>query len=278
MSALSTPHVLPTPHVLSDLVPLLDPSRPLGLLLQGLHHLGLSWVGVLVAVVVLLRVLQLPLTVHQVRQQRARLAARGDLAALARRYRRRTDAASQPASQSASPSAQAAWRRRHLAEQRAILRAHGVRSWGCLLLLLPLPLWLALYHLINQWAGGAASAGVATAVVASFAGATLAGVPLTARGWTGDATHLAVVLGLALTSAALGYLTQRSALAAPPLSDHTVPDTVAQVQHWLPALSAVGVVVAAGAVPVALLVCWVANAAWQAAQQALTRRWLTGAA
>ncbi|WP_370246501.1 YidC/Oxa1 family membrane protein insertase [Nocardioides sp.] len=239
-------------------VPFLDPAltTPLARLLEGLHDLGLAWVPSLVAVVVVLRLLQLPLTLHQVRQQRARAAARDDLRALAHRYRRRSDPASQ---------------RRRLEEQRTVLRSHGVRSWGCLVLLLPVPLWLALYHLVSQLAAGSVAAGVSTAVVASFAGATLAGVPLAARGWSGDLTHLAVVLGLALTSAMLGFLTQRAAAAGTPLADDA-PAAVLHLQQWLPAVSAVGVVAAAGAVPVALLVCWVANAAWQALQQGVLTR------
>jgi YidC/Oxa1 family membrane protein insertase len=48
---------------------------------------------------------------------------------------------------------------------------------------------------------------------------------------------------------------------------------VARVQHLLPLLSAAGLLVAGGFVPVALLVYWVCNALWTLAQSAVVTRW-----
>lgn len=50
-----------------------------------------------------------------------------------------------------------------------------------------------------------------------------------------------------------------------------MPETVARLQHLMPALSAVGLLVAGGAVPVALLASWVVNGAWTLGQSAVVR-------
>ncbi len=52
-----------------------------------------------------------------------------------------------------------------------------------------------------------------------------------------------------------------------------VPSAVTKVQQMLPAVSAVGLLVAAGAVPAALLVYWVCNSAWTLGQSAVVWRW-----
>ena len=46
-----------------------------------------------------------------------------------------------------------------------------------------------------------------------------------------------------------------------------------KVHQLMPAISAVGLIVAAGAVPVALLVYWVCNSAWTLGQSAIVWRW-----
>jgi YidC/Oxa1 family membrane protein insertase len=48
---------------------------------------------------------------------------------------------------------------------------------------------------------------------------------------------------------------------------------MARTQQLMPALSAVGLLVAGGVVPVALLVYWVCNAVWTFAQSAVVWRW-----
>lgn len=52
-----------------------------------------------------------------------------------------------------------------------------------------------------------------------------------------------------------------------------MPAAFADAQRMMPALSAVGVLVAASAVPVGLLVYWVASNAWTLGQQAVVTRW-----
>ncbi|HEU4676850.1 MAG TPA: hypothetical protein VFS29_12720, partial [Motilibacteraceae bacterium] len=88
----------------------------------------------------------------------------------------------------------------------------------------------------------------------------------------GGLTHLAVVAGLAGIAAALSYVTQKF-LVAPNTVLSDVPAAVTRVQHLMPAVSAAGLLVAAGAVPVALLVYWVCNSAWTLGQSAVVWRW-----
>jgi YidC/Oxa1 family membrane protein insertase len=52
-----------------------------------------------------------------------------------------------------------------------------------------------------------------------------------------------------------------------------VPEAVTRAQQLMPALSAVGLLVAGGVVPVALLVYWVCNSLWTPGQSAVVWRW-----
>ncbi|GAA1773762.1 hypothetical protein GCM10009795_019820 [Nocardioides hankookensis] len=81
-----------------------------------------------------------------------------------------------------------------------------------------------------------------------------------------------MVAALAGGAAALSYVTQRY-LVAPNTVLADAPAAVARVQQLMPAISAVGLLVVAGAVPVALLVYWVCNATWTLGQSAVVWRW-----
>jgi len=163
------------------------------------------------------------------------------------------------------------------------LVAHGVRrahvaararpQLSDLLPLIQLPILLALYHLLSDVAAGVAVGAVTPHLVASLGAATLLGLPLAERGYLGAGwSHLAVVGGLAVVAALLSYATQRF-LVAPSAVPGDVPDAIARIQQMLPALSAAGLLVAGGAVPVALLVYWVCNSIWTLGQSAVIRRW-----
>ena len=78
--------------------------------------------------------------------------------------------------------------------------------------------------------------------------------------------HLAVVAGMALVAATLAYVTQRY-LVAPNTVTDGLPEAMARAQQLMPALSAVGLLVAGGVVPVALLAYWVCNSMWTLASQ-----------
>ncbi|MFW6775401.1 YidC/Oxa1 family membrane protein insertase [Nocardioides sp. CPCC 205120] len=247
----------------------LDPlTHALAALVAATHatltHLGaapdgaLAWCLALLAVVAAVRLLLLPLVVHGVRQAHASARARSDLAELARRYRGRRDAASL---------------RAYADERRRVGAEHGVSRWGCLPVLVQLPVWVALLHLVSDTAAGASVGALDAGLVASLGAATIAGVPLADRGLAGGAPgHVAVVALLAGTAAVLSYVTQRF-LVLPNLVLDGAPEAVVSAQRLMPALSALGLVAAAGVVPVALLVYWVGNATWTLGQSAVVARW-----
>jgi YidC/Oxa1 family membrane protein insertase len=254
---------------MSLLDPLLDPlSHVLAAVLATAHSgvsalgpdpsSGAAWVLSVAALVAVVRIALLPVTVHGVRQAHAAARARPHLQELARRYRHRTDAESL---------------RDYREERRRVAAEHRLSPWGCLPLIAQLPVWIALYHLLTDVAGGSAVGAVNPALVASLGAATVFGAPLAGRGYLGTGGHhLAVVATLAGTAALLGYLTQRY-LVAPNTVLDSVPGAVARVQQLMPLASATGILVAAGVVPLALLVYWVTNATWTCAQSAVIMRW-----
>lgn len=219
---------------------------------------GLTWGLCIAAIVVVVRVALLPLAIHGVRQAHAAARARPQLQALAKRYRDRKD-----------PSSLRAFSE----ERRRITAEHNMSRWGCLPVLMQLPIWLALYHLLADVAAGAPVGAMDAGLVASLGAATLLGVPLAERGYLGaGSAHLAIVACLAGTAALLSYATQRY-LVAPNTVLTDLPETMTKVQQMMPAVSAIGLVVAGGVVPVALLVYWVFNSTWTLAQSAIVWRW-----
>jgi YidC/Oxa1 family membrane protein insertase len=219
---------------------------------------GVTWVLCIAAVVVAVRLAMLPVTVHGVRQAHAAARARPQLHELTERFRGRKDPESL----------------RLLAEERRRIAAeHRLSPWGCLPVLAQLPVWVALYHLVGNVAAGVPVGAMHPGLVASLGAATVLGIPLAGRGYLGGGlTHLAVVAGLAGAAACLSYVTQRY-LVAPNSVLTDLPPAVARVHQLMPALSAVGLLVVAGAVPVALLVYWVCNSTWTLGQSAVVWRW-----
>lgn len=219
---------------------------------------GATWVLSIAAVVAGVRIALLPLVVHGVRLAHASARARPQLDALKARYHSRTDAESL---------------RRLREERSAVAAEHRMSRLGCLPLLLQLPIWLALYHLLSQVAAGVSVGAMTPDLVVSLGAATLLGVPLADRGYLGlGPAHLAVVGGLALLAAGLSYVTQRYVVAPNTLTDG-LPDAMVTAQHLLPALSALSLLVAGGVVPVALLTYLVCNSTWTLAQTAVVTRW-----
>jgi YidC/Oxa1 family membrane protein insertase len=248
---------------------LLDPlSHALGVLVaaahSGLARLGLEpssgpiWVLTIAAVVVTVRLVLLPLTVHGVRMAHASARARPHLRALSERYRDRRDAESL---------------RAYAAERRRIAGEHGLSTWGCLPVLAQVPVWLALYHLLSDVAGGSPVGAVDVGLVASLGAATVLGVPLAERGYLGaGGLHLLVVAALAGTAALLSYVTQKYVVAPNTVLDGT-SEVLVRAHQLMPALSAAGLLVAGGVVPVVLLVYWVVNSTWTLGQAAVIARW-----
>jgi YidC/Oxa1 family membrane protein insertase len=248
---------------------LLDPvSHALAALIAaahvGLTHLGTdpaagtTWLLCIAAVVLTVRLALLPLVVHGVRVAHASARARPQLQELASRYRSRRDPESV---------------RRLAQERRRIAAEHGMPRFGFLLMLLQIPIWWALYQLLTDVAAGATVGAMGTGLVASLGAATLLGVPLAERGYLGaGAAHLGVVVGLSVLAAGLAYATQRY-LVAPNTVTDGLPEAMVKAQQLMPILSALGLLVAGGVVPVALLAYWVCNSVWTLGQSAIIWRW-----
>jgi YidC/Oxa1 family membrane protein insertase len=219
---------------------------------------GTTWLLSIAAVVVAVRLALLPVVVHGVRLARASGRARPELQELARRYRDRTDPDSV---------------RELLRERRRIAGEHGAPRLGCLPLLVQIPVWLALYHLLAEVAAGVPVGALDAGLVTSLGGATILGVSLAERGYLGAGwSHLAVVGGLAVATALLAFLTQRYLVATNTVVAD-LPEMIARAQQLVPAVSAAGLIVVGGAVPVALLAYWACNGLWTLAQSAVVWRW-----
>jgi YidC/Oxa1 family membrane protein insertase len=229
----------------------------------GLTSLGLDpasgpvWVLSIAAVVVGVRVALLPLVAHGVRAAHASARARPQLRELTERYRDRRDPASL---------------RQLTEERRRIAAEHRLSPWGCLPVVAQLPVWFALYHLLSGVATGATVGAMDTGLVASLGAATVLGIPLADRGYVGGPAHLAVVGAIAGAAALLSYVTQKYVVAPNAVVDG-LSETMARAQQLMPVLSATGLLVAGGVVPVALLVYWVLNSSWTLGQSAVIARW-----
>jgi YidC/Oxa1 family membrane protein insertase len=219
---------------------------------------GTTWALCIAALVVVVRVALLPFVIHGVRQAHAAARARPQLQRLAQRYRNRRDPASL---------------RAYSEERRRISTEHDMSRLGCLPVLLQVPIWMALYHLVSDVAAGVPVGAMDVGLAASLGTATLVGVPLAARGYLGAGpAHVAVLAGLAGAAALLSYVTQRY-LVAPNTVLTDLPEAMGRVQQMMPAVSAIGLVAAGGVVPAALLVYWVCNSAWTLGQSAIIWRW-----
>jgi YidC/Oxa1 family membrane protein insertase len=211
---------------------------------------GLTWCLAIAAVTVVVRGALLPVTIHTVRNAHAGARARPHLKALAQQYQGRTDADAL---------------RAQLEARRAISAEHGVSRLGCLPLLVQLPIWIGLYHLLRDAANGTPTGALDGGQVAELARASVAGVGLTDHGYLGAGpTHMLVVVGLAGAAALLGFVTQRLLVADNTSTD--VPEAMARAQRLVPFLSAGGMLLAGGVVPVALLWYWVCGAVWTVVQ------------
>lgn len=255
------------PHPFTSLLDALN--HLIAAVLAGAHALltglglpaagSLTWILAIAVLVLTVRIALLPLVGHGVRLTHAGARARPHLRELQQQYAGRTDPDSI---------------RELFAARRAVNAEHGVSRLGCLPLLLQLPILFALYGVLRAVAQGQPVGAMDAALVASASSASILGVGLTQR-W-GDAVghsvgHALVVLALAALAAGLSYVTQRYAAAPNQVLDG-LPEAFAQAQGIMPALSAAGILIGAAAVPLGLLVYWVANNAFTLVQQgAITR-------
>lgn len=230
-----------------------------GLEAAGLDpHAGVTWALAIIALVVAVRLAVLPVAVHGVRMAHASASARPALEALRRRYAGRTDLESLQAMR---------------AEQARIQREHSMSALGCLPMLLQLPILFALYRVLSLVAAGQSVGAMDAALVASAGSASIVGVRLAERlGGAASLTEVVVLVAAGLGAAALVYLTQRWFVLPNTVLDG-LPEPMAQAQQLLPALSAVGVLVAAATVPAGLLLYWLVSNLWTLGQQAVVTRW-----
>ncbi|MDO5712092.1 MAG: membrane protein insertase YidC [Micrococcales bacterium] len=248
-------------HLLQQLVATVLAAAHSGLAALGLApDSGLTWSLSIAVLVVSVRVALLPLAAHGIRTARAAARARPAQQEVTRRYAGKRDLESLQAMR---------------AEQRAIHAEHGVSALGCLPVLLQLPILFALYGALSAVATRQPIGAMDVALVASAGSASLLGVTLADRWggtWAASPWHALVIVALAATSAGLSYTTQRW-FVLPNTVLAGLPTQMAHVHRFMPALSAVGVLFAAGAVPVGLLVYWVASNAWTLGQSAVVCRW-----
>ena len=263
------------PAQLSDILPaLLSPvTHAVAAVLAATHDvagaIGLSpgsagaWLLAILLLVVAVRTVLLPVTVHGVRSSHARAHAAPQLRELRQRYAGNRDLDQLTAMR---------------AEQKAIHAEHGVSGWSLAPALLQLPLFYALYRVVSDLATGH-SAGHAigaldAGLVASASAASVAGLHLTSHlGATISSNPVAglVLVAVALAAAALSLLTQRW-FVLPMVDVADLPEGMATVQRLMPWLGAVGVLAAAVFVPAGLVVYWFFNNAWTFAQQGLIWR------
>lgn len=247
---------------------MLDPLKSvLSALMSAVHALvtqlgadpggAVGWCMSIAAIVVVVRSLVLPITIHQVRNAHRMAAARPHLQELAQRYKGRTDRDSV---------------REMIEERRAVSAEHGVSRLGCLPVLIQIPIWIALYHLLSDVAGGSSVGFLGPDQVAAFDRAQIFGVGLSDSGFLGHGgVHLAVVVGLGALAAVFSFVTQHF-FVLPNTTTEGMPESMQQATRLMPTLSAVGMLVAATVVPVALLVYWVCSQLWTLGQQLVISR------
>lgn len=256
-------------------------AYPVSVLMQFCHRAlgplfapdpGPAWVGSILLLVVLVRLILLAPAWAQLRAARRTAALRPRLAALRREH--------------------GADRAGYAAAARRLQQEEGVGAVGCLPVLVQVPVSLGLYHLLAGFT--VADAVVGNGVfgpeeVQSVAHATLFGVPLAAAVRTpaavlellqaglgvGDVLVVAVPLLLVAAAAALvsGWVAARR---QPPVTADDDPLTtslgsVTRMMTWLAPLS----LLAGGLlfpVPLALLLYWATNGTWTTVQAVLLER------
>ncbi|MFN8081559.1 MAG: membrane protein insertase YidC [Kineosporiaceae bacterium] len=250
--------------------------------LAGAHHLavslgaapgsGLAWLLAVIGLVITVRLALIPLTIRQVRLAHASARAKPALAEIQRRYAGRTDLDS---------------RRAQLAELRAVRGEHGLSAWGALPLLIQVPVMLALFRVLRDVADGVGIGVMSAALVDSARSADVLGAGLGAH-LTAVATWPdgAVIVAVALATAALTYLTSRYLVLAnlpSPAPSGAQPGTdpaaqlaaqlSATMMRVMPTFAAIGIVASGWAVPLGVLLYWLISAIWTAGQQAVINRW-----
>ena len=237
------------PDVLSPL------TNGLAGVLATSHHLtssigltgGFAWVAALVLLVVALRTALLPLAIRSFRHAIAMSKAAPDLRRLQEQFSGKNDLESLQALAN---------------ERRELLARHGAAGLGLTPIMLQLPLLWSMYHLVTTLAAGRPLGLLDAGLVASASGAALLGVQVSTRLLAAPLLVTWPVLLLAVVAAAGSY-------AATRWGSVTRPEGF---MAWLPAVSAVGVLVTTCFVPASVVLYWALTNAWTAGQQFVLRR------
>ncbi len=236
-----------------------DVLSPLTNVLAGVlatsHHLtssigltgGFAWVAALVLLVVALRIALLPLAIRSFRHAVALSKAAPDLRRLQEQFSGKKDLESLQALAN---------------ERRELLARHGASGLGLTPMLLQLPLLWSMYHLVTTLAAGRPLGLLDAGLVASASGAALLGVQVSTNLLAAPLLVTWPVLLLAVVAAASSYAANR-------WGSVTRPDGL---MAWLPAVSAVGVLVTTCFVPAGVVLYWALTNAWTAGQQFVLRR------
>ena len=185
-----------------------------------------AWLLAVLLLVVAVRTVLLPVTIHGVRSSHARAHAAPQLRELRQRY-----AGSRDLEQLAAMRA----------EQKAIHAEHGVSGWSLAPALLQLPLFYALYRVVSDLTAGHSVGALDAGLVASASAASVAGLHLTSHlGPTFGSSLPAglVMVAVALGAALLSLLAQRW-FVLPTTNVADLPEGMATVHRLLPWLGAV---------------------------------------
>ncbi|GAB3066374.1 hypothetical protein GCM10027053_32170 [Intrasporangium mesophilum] len=218
-----------------------------------------AWLIALLLLVVVVRTLLLPITIHGVRASHARAHAAPQLRELRARYAGSRDLAQLTAMRE---------------EQKRIHAEHGVSSWSLAPVLLQVPIFYAVYRVVSDLTAGHSVGALDVGLVASASAASVVGLHLTSHlgpVLSQSIPAALVMVAVAVAAATLSLATQRWFVL--PMTDPTdLPEVMGSVQRLMPWVGAVSILAAAGFVPAGLLFYWLFNNLWTFVQQGLVWR------
>lgn len=218
---------------------------------------AIAWIIAIGLLTVAVRLALLPVAVRGARNARRSAAAAPAMRELQRKYADKHDPDSL---------------QQMLTQRREIQREHGLSALGCLPMVLQMPVFFSLYHLMLKVSGGASVGALTTLTLASATAASIGGVQLGSRLLAGSLPQAAIVLGLAVVAGLATFATQRW-FGAPVEAE----GPMAAVQAIMPWLSLGGVVLGAFFVPAGLVLYWAYSNVWTLGQQAMLNRGLRAA-
>jgi YidC/Oxa1 family membrane protein insertase len=169
---------------------------------------GLTWVGTIVVLVVLLRLLLLPLFVKQMHSQRKMLALAPQMQELRKRYKNDKQKLNE--------------------EMMKMYKENGANPLsGCLPLVAQLPVWFALLNVLRAMTENKPLYGMTSTVVSEALKAHILGVTVASKFLFQDSTvHTKIVIGVTVVlSAVTTYLTVRQSMKRGMMQTPTIDDS-----------------------------------------------------